>query len=426
MPNSEVFSVINYFRGVIPVYINKKERVIFMNDRKTDYETCSHLKFNLQLFGGLFGGDDSSKTTTTERNIPAQSANEAELENGLMGYNRSSLSGAQSALGKYMSAINGTYTPDWSTLADNYNKTMAGINSGYSTLANGELPSTYAAERQKALQSDLASTVGSSISGLANRGILNSSITNRALDDISQNASDTLAKQYSSDLSTQANLLGQQSSNALSTLSGNSTAQGASYVPASTLLSYANQLYSNPYSMYNTMYSGRMNSGGTTTTQTSSDNGKDGFWGGVGTLGAAAIKASACFTKDTLVSTPYGKKRISDLEVGDKVLSLNADDKIKIGTVIEVREPVKNHIVDVQFGNGSVWHTTDTQTVYTSPGMELVGDAVHQSITEDGERTPIMSVVDTGRIDNVYDVVIDGRNIFFVEGIAAEGFTEEE
>jgi hypothetical protein len=323
-----------------------------------------------------------------------------------------------------MSALNGTYTPDWSTLADNYNKTMSGVNSGYSTLANGELPTAYATARQKALQDDLTSTVGSSISGLANRGILNSSVTNRALDDISQNASDTLEKQYINDLSTQANLLGQQSSNALSTLSGNSTAQGASYVPASTLLSYASQLYSNPYNMYNTMYSGRMNSGGTTTTQNSSNNGKDGFWGGVGSLGAAAIKA--CFTKDTLVSTPYGKKRISDLEVGDKVLSLSADDKIKVGTVIEVRKPVKNHIVDVQFGNGSVWHTTDTQTVYTSPGMELVGDAVHPSITEDGERTPIMSVVDTGRIDNVYDVVIDGRNIFFVEGIAAEGFTEEE
>lgn len=243
-------------------------------------------KFDLQLFGGLFG-DDSSQTTTTERNIPAQSANEAELENGLMGYNRSSLSGAQSALGKYMSALNGTYMPDWSTLADNYNKTMSGVNSGYSTLANGELPTAYATARQKSLQDDLTSTVGSSISDLANRGILNSSVTNRALDDISQNASDTLAKQYTNDLSTQANLLGQQSSNALSTLSGNSTAQGASYVPASTLLGYASQLYSNPYNMYNTMYSGRMNSAGTTTTQ--SGGGKDGFWGGVGQLGAAAI-----------------------------------------------------------------------------------------------------------------------------------------
>ena len=247
-----------------------------------------NFNFDLQLFGGLFG-DDSSQTTTTERNIPAQSANEAELENGLMDYNRSSLSGAQSALGKYMSALGGTYTPDWSTLADNYNNTMSGVNSGYRTLANGELPTAYATARQKALQDDLTSTVGSSISDLANRGILNSSVTNRALDDISQNASDTLAKQYTNDLSTQANLLGQQSSNALSTLSGNSTAQGASYVPASTLLSYASQLYSNPYNMYNTMYSGRMNSGGTTTTQNSSDNGKDGFWGAAGQIGASML-----------------------------------------------------------------------------------------------------------------------------------------
>ena len=423
-------------------------------------------KFDLQLFGGLFGGGE--QTITTTRNIPDETPEEAALKNALLPYVQQSLSGASSTLSKGLSSLNNTYNPDWSSQISNYtsgtnsnlsnynnsiasalanyNSGMSGVSKGYSDLASGNLPSSYATARQQALNSDLTGTVGSAISSLADRGIVDSSITNSALNNISQNASDTLAKNYSSDLSTAASLLGQQASNlgniysansgtaknlygsTADTLNNNFTntakAQTASYMPTSALLSYASQLYSPASNMWSTMYSGRMNSAGTTTTQQSSGDGKDGFWGGVGALGSAAIKA--CFTKDTLVSTPYGKKRISDLEVGDKVLSLSADDKIKVGTVIEVRKPVKNHIVDVQFGNGSVWHTTDTQTVYTSPGMELVGDAVHPSITEDGERTPIMSVVDTGRIDNVYDVVIDGRNIFFVEGIAAEGFTEEE
>lgn len=421
-------------------------------------------KFDLQLFGGLFGDDEQTSTTT--RNIPDETPEEAALKNALLPYVQQSLSGASSTLSKGLSSLNNTYNPDWSSQISNYtsgtnsnlsnynnstasalanyNSGMSGVSKGYSDLASGNLPSSYAAARQQALNSDLTSTVGSTISSLADRGIVDSSITNSALNNISQNASDTLAKDYSQDLLTEERLLGQQASNLGNIYSANSgaaqnlysstadtlnnnfantaKAQTASYTPTSALLSYSNQLYSPASNMWSNMYSGRMNSAGTTTTQ--SGGGKDGFWGGVGALGSAAIKA--CFTKDTLVSTPYGKKRISDLEVGDKVLSLSADDKIKVGTVIEVRKPVKNHIVDVQFGNGSVWHTTDTQTVYTSPGMELVGDAVHPSITEDGERTPIMSVVDTGRIDNVYDVVIDGRNIFFVEGIAAEGFTEEE
>lgn len=247
------------------------------------------ITFDLQLFGGIFGGDDSSQTTTTERNIPAQTAAEAQLENGLTNYSQNSLNNASSVLGKAISSLGNTYTPNWSNLASAYNNTMSGVNSGYSTLANGELPSAYAAARQKALQSDLASTVGSSISNLANRGILNSSVTDSALNNISQNASDTLAKNYSSDLTTQANLLNSQADNAKSSLTGNVTAQAASYVPTSSLMQYASQLYSPAYNMYNTMYNGRMNSGGTTTTQSSSGGGKDGFWGAAGQIGASML-----------------------------------------------------------------------------------------------------------------------------------------
>ena len=36
-------------------------------------------KFDLQLFGGLFGGDEQTSTTT--RNIPAETTEEAELKN---------------------------------------------------------------------------------------------------------------------------------------------------------------------------------------------------------------------------------------------------------------------------------------------------------------------------------------------------------
>lgn len=250
-------------------------------------------KFDLQLFGGIFGGDDSSATQTTERNIPAETAEESQLKNGLMGYNTTGLNNAASILSKAISSIGNAYTPDWSTLAKNYNNTMSGVNSGYSTLANGEMPTAYATARQKALNSDLQGTVGNSISSLANRGILNSSVTNNALNNISQNASDTLAKNYTTDLTTQANLLNSQASNAASTLSGNATAQTASYVPASSLFSYASQMATPAQNMWNTMYSGRMNSGSTTTTQTNSDDGKGDFWSGVGAIGSTAIKAGA-------------------------------------------------------------------------------------------------------------------------------------
>ena len=286
-------------------------------------------KFDLQLFGGLFGGDEQTSTTT--RNIPDETPEEAALKNALLPYVQQSLSGASSMLSKGLSSLNNTYNPDWSSQISNYtsgtnsnlsnynnsiasalanyNSGMSGVSKGYSDLANGNLPSSYATARQQALNSDLTGTIGSAISSLANRGIVDSSITNSALNNISQNASDTLAKNYSSDLSTAASLLGQQASNlgniysansgtaknlygsTADTLNNNFTntakAQTASYTPTSSLLSYASQLYSPASNMWSNMYSGRMNSAGTTTTQ--SGGGKYGFWSGVGQLGAAAI-----------------------------------------------------------------------------------------------------------------------------------------
>lgn len=289
-------------------------------------------KFDLQLFGGLFGGDDSSSTTTTKRDIPDETPEEAELKNALLPYVLQSLSGASSTLGKGLSSLNNTYNPDWSSQISNYtsgtnsnlsnynnsiasalanyNSGMSGVSKGYSDLASGNLPSSYAAARQQALNSDLQSTVGSEISSLADRGIVDSSITDSALNNISQNASDTLAKNYSSDLLTEASLLGQQASNlgniysanagtaknlydsTSDTLNNNFTntakAQTASYMPTSSLLSYASQLYSPASNMWNTMYSGRMNSAGTTTTQ-SGGSGKDNFWGAAGEIGASML-----------------------------------------------------------------------------------------------------------------------------------------
>ena len=99
------------------------------------------------------------------------------------------------------------YQRDLGSLRDAYNQRVAAVNNGYADLLAGKLPSTYAAARQAALKDDLEKSMGSTVSNMASRGIMNSSVTSRALNDISQNASDTLAKQYTNDLQTAADLL---------------------------------------------------------------------------------------------------------------------------------------------------------------------------------------------------------------------------
>ena len=381
-----------------------------------------------RLFGRCrFKGGGGSSTTVQQRNIPAQSYNEARLENGLMNYNMTGLNNASNVLQKAVNSIDEQYTPNWNTLAQGYNGTMADVANGYKNLLAGNLPSTFAAARQQALNDDLKGTVGNTISNLASRGVLDSSVTNKAMDEVTEDAANTLAKSYASDLGTYANLLNGSTSAALSGLTGNQLAQGASENYTSGLFNYANNLASPAQSLYNTMYSGRMGTGSTSST-TSQNNGNSSLWSTAGTLGSAFILA--CFTGDTLVTTPGGYKEIKDIQPGDEVISLTGLDDIPTEKqVIRVHGPHRARILEVTFDNGTVWHTTETQRVYCAPHFAYLEDEdgdFPQGVTVfKGRDAEVISVKRTSRVADVYDITVEGdrgKNIFFANDVAAEGY----
>ena len=132
----------------------------------------------------------------------------------------------RAALGEYQNALN--------SLRDQYNEKTFGVNQGYADIINGKLPSTYAAARQAALKDDLEKSLGNTISNMASRGIMNSSVTSRAMNDISQNASDTLAKQYTNDLQTAAGLLAQGNGQYENWYKNNAEMAGNAYNAASS------------------------------------------------------------------------------------------------------------------------------------------------------------------------------------------------
>lgn len=467
-------------------------------------------------------------TTKTERNIPNQTAEERSLQNYLMNYAKGAGDIASYFLGSNVlgNAARNTFTPNWESLyndvtrrngndLDFYNKNMYGALNNYTktaldavsqytgdedrylgqyessmadalgkyndvldgqkalweNLVNGELPSAYASNRQAALNADLKGTVGSTINGLASRGIINSGVGNKAMDDISQSASDTLAKAYRDDLAMEASLLNQQgqyAQNRYSTNAGNAgdvygaqsssarakignqmnaynnvwdrysdaynkwydrsiennnsrltnaaTAQTGSFEPVSNYINYASTLSSPASNLYNTMYSGRMGTGSTSTTQKSGDNG---VWSAVGALGAGIV----CFTGDTLITTPTGYKCIRDIQEGDTVLSW------KDGTVVEkqvslVMEPREADIVEVYFDNGTVWHTTESQRYFDGRHFCYVTEAGEPAIVHNGKPTEIVRVVKPGRREKVYDFTLygfSGENVYFANDVAAEG-----
>lgn len=469
---------------------------------------------DLQLFGG--GGE----STTTSREIPDQTENEAALERYLL--QGGSLGGnmAPYAYQAFAGSLNDVFTPNWNKNADwlatrvnnrtdalsdgldrIYNKDYPAIMDTYMTnmqgaldkyngasdkalgayndaynkrtplwddLVNGVLPSQYAANRQAALNADLKGTVGSAINNLASRGVINSGVGNKAMDDISQSASDTLAKRYADDLQMEASLLGQDranyrdaydvsmgnansnygnATNAYNTSMSNYTkmlndqasgysqwyrdtnsadqglwdaaisGQTASMQVPSQYLSYAQQLAQPVENLYNTMYSGRMGTGSTTT---SHDDGGAGMWSAVGGLGAAAIM---CFHGNTLVTTPKGYKAIRNVQVGDEVLSVH-EGEIVPKKVTAVVGPTRQTIIDVYFENGTVWHTTKGQRYFDGTHFGYVEHEGEPALVYNGNKTHILEVRESGKTAMVYDLTLEGfagENVFFANDVAAEG-----
>lgn len=179
-------------------------------------------KFDLQLFGGITGGGggkggDSGSTTT--------SYEPSEEEKQIMKYMLQNATNAETGITSLLDQFNtGVQSDTFKNLLSNSSNLISSGQNTYSSLMNGELPSAYTQNMSDAIKTSVNNTVGSNINSLASRGVLNSSVTNKALNDIESNVSDTMAKSYLSNISTLGNLAGQQINSAT-----------AGYAPYSTL-----------------------------------------------------------------------------------------------------------------------------------------------------------------------------------------------
>lgn len=134
-----------------------------------------------------------------------------------------------------------------------------------------------------------------------------------------------------------------------------------------------------------------------------------------------------CFTGDSEVAVPGGVKCIKDLQLGDKVITLDVSGKEIIGVVTEVVPPTEEEIVEVFFSNGTLWRTTESQTLYLGHEQNyLVKDAKgKKALLRGGGTVTVTDVKYTGKYETVYDVLVgeeEDEDVIFVSGIAAEGY----
>lgn len=391
-------------------------------------------------------------------------------------------------------------------LASEYNAAMQNNNTAMQGLLNGVLPSSYAENRQKALQADLTNTVGNTLSGLASRGIINSSQADSAFNDISRNASNTLAAQYGNDMQTAAGLAGQAYNNRLAGINGkaglisdtfrnqlagtsekaniagqqyngqlsglnsragllgdmfrnqlsgygqqadignanfNNQQQGASTL--SQLANQSQQFAMDPIKTAATAQEASINTpmkylamatgqnaptqgllsqlsqqrySVATPGQTIVRQGSGGFFGG---LMSGLGSYLACFVAGTEISTPEGAVAIERMTFGDQVISLGA-----VNEVTELHDMGEADIYELNTPSFAV-ETTQTEEFMTPDGNKSLselseGDSV---MTVNGFE-PITAIIATGRKEKVYELELTGDNMFYANGILAEGLTEAD
>ena len=474
-------------------------------------------KFDLQLFGG---GGKKSKVRSIDAKLPTATADEKQLLQGQMDWINNTNRSANALQGMGDAALSNVITPQYgnmynayldsnkanqnaigalqnqistagaknltdntryanqlaasvdtmnngaSQLANEYNGALLQNQNAMDSITNGQLPTGYADARRQALNNDLQATVGNAVSSLASRGIVNSSITDNALNDISKNAANTLVSQYSNDLGqaaalntqalnnnlsgigakmglwgntynnnqngiinqanlmnqgyanqmnnagTAAGLVGQREGLAQNPINTGATTQSAAIQPAKDYYSMSQLNNADQEDLLNRYMTLRY--GLAQPAQTMVKQGNGGFLGG--------LMKGFCFVAGTEIATPEGGKVIEAFVNGDTVITLGA-----VNDVIELHDMGEKETHRLETASFGVT-TTDTEKFLTPEGLKLASELVVGEtvvMTVNGYE-PVTISEATGNTEHVYELQCTGDNLFYANGIMAEGINEEE
>lgn len=321
----------------------------------------------------------------------------------------------------------GTIQVDYNQLLSNANQQTAAAQQGIANLTQGILPSAYQQNMENAIRSGVNNTMGSTLNSLGSRGILNSSVTNKAMNDISKNAADTMAQQYQSNIDKLNGLYGQQASLAGQNITTSAAAQEAAQQPALNLWNASLGLNSG-----GTLGALNAMKGTGTTTSTTSQSGGSGVLGSLFNAGLGMATGSYgslwCFVGETPIETETGVKAIRDVSVEDKILTYDHVSGRKcVEEVVEIMEPQDSEVYTVacQDEDGNMRNVT---TTLSQPLMKADGtwrDVAMLRIGDDLKNVGKVKGIIFNGTRKVYDMKLTGLNTYYANGFVAKGATNE-
>ena len=300
----------------------------------------------------------------------------------------------------------GTVQADYDKMNQEAQAQIAQAQQSIAGLTQGNLPDAYRQNIEQAINRGVENSVGTAIQSLADRGVLNSSVTNTALQGISDSAANAMADAYNQSIGTLANLYNAQIGNAAQGMTTSAAAQELAQAPALALWQASTGLNNTTTSALSAL----SNKGDHTTTTPSS-----GLIGGVLTGAASGL---FCFTGDTLIATPTGDKPIRHIKCGDTVLTAEKDGTLTPAEVLATMPPHDSETYTVLAGNHHV-HTTLSQPLLLADGtMKLVCDlTIGDNLARTGKVT---GIIHSGK-RKVYDLTIGGTNRYLANGFVAQG-----
>lgn len=308
---------------------------------------------------------------------------------------------------------------DYQALLDAAQAASNKAQAGFENLTNGVIPTSYQQNMENAIQSGVQNTMGNALNSLANRGVLNSSVTNTAMNDISKNVSDTMAQGYMGNIEALSNLYGNQLGAAGTGIANAAAGQEAAFAPAGNAWNMSIGLGSTGTGALSAI------AGKGSSSQTTTQSGGGGWLSGLMGLGTAALGNSSlwCFTADTKITMADGtEKNITDIKVGDEILANDGESDI-IDTVSMVTAPIEAQTYIVECENGEV------NTTLSQPLMAENGEFVEVELLKLGtmlKNVGKVKAITKDKINLVYDIKTENINRYYANGFVAYGAFDEE
>lgn len=321
----------------------------------------------------------------------------------------------------------GTIQVDYNKLASDAMGQITGAQQGVAGLTQGVIPQAFQDNMEASIRRGVENTVGNIVGNLGARGVLSSSVTDKALQGVNDSVANAMAQSSTNNIGVLNGLYGQQAALAGQNITTAAGAQEAAQQPALNLWNASLGLNSGGTLGALSVMGGQ----GTTTSTQRASGGGSGLFGGLATslVGGWASNSAGifCFTDDTKVKMADGEEKyIRHIKVGDKVLCYNEDGD-SVEEVVYVQEPVYQTTYAVVF----IADDGKKNAVYTTLAQPLLADdgkMVEVSVMRIGTKLKfggkVTGIVESGE-RKVYDFRTTGSNRYYANGLVAQGAYEE-